>query len=728
MASIEDAIDKNPDLERSLEKSGIKSDTKAVAEIPVYKVTSTDSKIPVSNAHGKLWKSRRDQSLAKRKNDLEDVAWEEAISYYQNNQIPFRSDGEGNFARNETHARKRIRGHGETENIVFANTSSLVPAVYARNPKAEITATHTPDEEMGNIYEDLINKLFEKKAAPGLNLKPKARRSVVNTALTNLAYIEVGYTFKEDSSEQAMKQLQELSIAWSEAKTSEEIREVEGKIMAIEEKINLLRPAGPWAKFRKPQQVLRDSDSESEDLSECKWVMVWEFVPTTWIQAVYGEKNSRGQYKSIYQPSHVLNASVNGDDGRNNVEQEINNYTLLEDSARSGEDEASSYGYKDDYSYKQAQRTKVWYVWDKVTRRVYMYNDKDWSWPIWVWDDPYKLDTFFPFAQLTFYTDPERGIAKSETTYYLDQQDAINEINHEFKHARQQAKFNVAFDKNTVSREDAEKVIKGDEGVAVGVDVPEGYKLGDFLQSILPPSMQYAELFDKRPQYDAIDRVSSVTAIMRGTEFKTNTTNKAIDQYQSTIGVRLDEKIDAVEDFIGDIGYKVLQLCVQFMPSEQVARLIGEEKASLWQNMSTKDFCAQYQLTIVGGSTEKPTSQVKKQMAMEMGQVLGQFVNAAPEAVTLVMLKMFERSFSDTVLEELDWNMIQQSVQQQAAMANAPQGGEGGGGGDIEALLAQLPPEAQQAFQDAVSKGVPPEEAIARIQQAMSAPQEGAPQ
>ena len=41
--------------------------------------------------------------------------------------------------------------------------------------------------------------------------------------------------------------------------------------------------------------------------------------------------------------------------------------------------------------YDKACYTKVWYVWDKVTRRLEMYADNDWKWPIWVWDDPYQL-------------------------------------------------------------------------------------------------------------------------------------------------------------------------------------------------------------------------------------------------------------------------------------------------------------------------------------------------
>ena len=52
--------------------------------------------------------------------------------------------------------------------------------------------------------------------------------------------------------------------------------------------------------------------------------------------------------------------------------------------------------------------------------------------------------------KLQFYTDPEEPIGKSEVTYYLDQQDAINQINSEFKMARQWARRNLFYDKTRV--------------------------------------------------------------------------------------------------------------------------------------------------------------------------------------------------------------------------------------------------------------------------------------
>lgn len=699
--------------------------------VPVYQQVG-DTKVPVSKAHGKLWQSRRDQALSQRRAREFDKAWNEAIRYYRNDQTSHRHDydGEGEYAGNESGARKMYRRFNETENIVFANTSALVPTLYAKNPHAEFTAVDPDDENIGTQVEKLTNRILSKPTAPGVNLKPKVRKSVVMCTLTNVAYIEAGYTFREASSEQAMQDLATLGEQLMKAKTPEKVREIEGRIEALEQTVDVLRPSGPWTKTRRPQDVLWDPDSVEDDpRDDARWCMVRDYISTSYLNAKFTQKKGSARV-SVYKPTHVIKAGEGGENGHNSAEHEIANYSLFNDDEN--KHNAQSYGYTDESSYRKAQRTCCWWVWDRVTQRVLLYSDKDWAWPIWVWDDPYKLQGFFPVYKLQFNTDPEEPTGKGEVTYYLDQQDSINTINSEMKQARQWARRNLFYDKNKVSADEVERFIKGDEDVAVGVDVPEGMNLKDFVQSVVPPSMNFVQLFDKQPILEAIDRVSSVQPVMRGVEFKTNTTNQAINQYNSVAQTRTDEKIDAVEDFIGNIAWALAQLCMQFMPQETVASLIGEKHAQGWQNLNADEIERTIQMTIVGGSTQKPTSEAKKQQSLQMGQVLGQFVNAAPQPVLMVMLKTFRAAFNDVIPDE-EWQIIMDSIGGAAGGA-PPAGGTGDSGppaspdgagaspsqgadpiAALEQVVDAMPPEAKQALGMAMARGVPVREALERI-------------
>lgn len=696
---------------------------------PSYQVVG-DSRVPVSVAHGKLWQSRLEQGRKKRRTDNLDKAWAEALRYYRNDQVAHRDDSDdgvdGDYAGNESGAMKLYRRFSETENIVFANTSALVPTLYAKNPTVEFTAVDQDDNETGVLVQDVVNRLLAKKSQPGINLKPKARKAVVMCTLTNAAYVEVGYTFREQSSQQAIEDITRLSKQLEKAKTPQAVRELEGKIQALEETVSMLRPAGPWAKFRRPQDVIFDPDAVEDDHSDAKWGMIADYINTSYLNAKFRERKS-GKTVSLYKPTHIVSS---GDAGKNTAEHEIDNYSLFNDD-EGKKDNAAAYGYADEDAFRGAQRTKCWWVWDKTTQRVLLYADNDWTWPIWVWDDPYHLQGFYPLSKLQFYTDPEEAMSKGEVTYYLDQQDALNQINSEMKQARQWARRNLFYDKNKVSKDEVEKFMKGDEDVAVGVDVPEGMNLKDMVQSITPPSMQFVQLFDKQPILEAIDRVSSVQPVMRGVEFKTNTTNQAINQYNSIQQTRTDEKIDAVEDFIGQIGWAVAQLCLQFMTAEEVAVLIGERKAAMWQQMDAPTIATQLQMTVVGGSTQKQTSESKKQQALQMGQVLGQFVNASPQPVLAVLVKTLRGAFNDVIPDE-EWQIIMDAIMGQGGGAPAPSAAGGGNGAEgggaptspesqpdpivvLEQLTDALPPEALQALGMAMARGVPVREAIERI-------------
>jgi hypothetical protein len=704
-------------ISQSLTEGGITPEKETQEYSPSYKMMA-DTKIPVSKQLGKLWKSRRDQAKAKLKNEGIADAWDECIRYYNNDQVT-QSDvsGSPNTSRMARKGTGVSDEHIETENVVFANTTALVPATYAKNPDVEITPNDKQDEKIGlfaTCAERLVNALFARKTSPGINLKPKARKCIIMCTLTNVAYLELGWTDKEDSSEATLNEIQYEADRLAKAKDIKEIEEIEGCLAALEEKVDVLTPSGPWAKFRHPKDVLRDPATTHNDLTDCNWILIADYVPTTLLRAIYFKKkeDKEDEWESIYAPTHVLNAKSGG----GHTDEEITNFSLLD-----GHKDYHSYGYDDEESYCKAQYTKVWRVYDKVTRRLLLFNDKNWSWPIWVWDDPYNLTNFFPVYCLEFYTDPEGDYARSEVMYYLDQQDAINEIASERRRAIAWARKNLFYDIDAIkdSAVISAFLSGAEKGGAIGVKVPDGKKMSDLIFSLPPPSGQFMQLFDPQPYLQAIDRVSSVTNVMRGVEYKTNTTNKAIESYESQTQTRLDEKIDQIEDFIGNIGAGLLELCVSKMPAEMVGILTDDKCGEIWSMvtpMSPQDLHSKVAMRMVGGSALKPTARAKKEEALQMGQILGQFGKAVPASV-LVLMKVMERAFDELVITQEDWAMIRASVEKQLQPEQPEQQQQPGGDkiAEMEQMINQLPPAAKQAIGAATAKGVPIRQAVEEV-------------
>ena len=683
---------------------------------PTYRMIG-DSKIPVSKKYGPLWKSRMEQGEKKMK-DSKDI-WEEAIRYFDNDQTNHRYKNEGKQGSAAGSGRGINNQITETENIVFSNITTMVAALYARNPMVEFTANNDEYKKLATCVERVVNTLLAKKSAPGVNLKPKARRGVTTALLTNRAWLEVNWIFKNDSSEQALADLKDLAVELEKAKEEKQIEELEGKISALDAQVSILQPSGPVFRLRHPNDIIIDWSAEEQDGSDAKWIIVLDWIPTTFLKAKWGKKRKDSdQYESIYEPSHILKiGSKEGEEGH-----ESNSFSLFEDDG-----EGKAFGYDDVDAFEKAKMTRVAFVWDKVTRRVFMYNVKDWTWPIWVWDDPLQLDTFYNVFSLYYHDGPCGLQTKGEVAYYLDQQDAVNEITSEEQKARRWARRNVFFNKNLTNQKDVESVLAGDDGTARGLDIPEGMKLGDVIGSILPPSMQFQQLFDKQSKYQAIDRISGLGQVLREGQFKTNANKDAVKFGASMASMRVDDKSDQIEDWLGAAGWALGQLCLQHMPVEQVVSLIGQEAATDWKNLSAEEIAGAFGMQVVGGSTKKPTSQAKKEEALELGQVLGQFVNAAPMAVTKIMLEVFQQAFDEITMKDEDWEALKQEMglmaQQQAAPSGAGAGGQSPVQGSdpqteqIKQTIAQLPPEVQQQLQALVQQGVPPSQALQQVTQ-----------
>lgn len=701
---------------------------------PVYQVYE-NTRIPVSKTMGKLWHMRWDDCKKRLKQSGAEDRWDEVIAYYQNDQ----GGRSGKKARlSEPNTGRPYDYKYGSENIVFANISALIPSVYAKNPDVEITATKKDNEQQAKLFERLLDTLMRRKQAPGVNIKPKMKRLVTLSMLTNISYLEVGYVKKEDSTEEVVAEIEKLSKELSEAKKLDEIQEIEGKLQALEHKIALMAPAGPFVKVRTPDMVMFDGEDAS--LCDSNYVFIGDYIRTDFLRAMYGKKDEQGNWMSIYKPTHVLS----GENDMQGHDDEINNFTLLQDG-----DEHEKFGYKAKEEFDHACRTMCWYVWDKTTRRVYLFNADDWSWPIWVWDDPYHLSSFFPIFPLTYYTDPKSQFGKSEVMYYLDQQDEINDINME--RARMRHWISTKIFVNTAIIKDVNKIsdfLKQDSELLVhGFELPENARMSDAISTLPTPSTQFEQLFDNTQVLAGINRISSVTPVLQNVQYKTNTTNKAIESYESSTQMRLDEKIDANEEILGDVGRAILELCVQFMTKDEVNALLGQafvDDMGGWEEgRNVDDFNLEFNLEIIGGSTLKPTAKVKKEQAVQLGQILGQFANASP-MIVIVMLKMMERAFGeDVVITPDEWNVIIQATQQQmqrgsaegqAQGAQPAQEGQAPAEGQpqdmnqvmqvVEQVIDRLPPEAKQMLGAGIARGIPLKQLVQQLTQAAQGPEQ----
>ena len=630
--------------------------------VPIYKMYG-DNKIPVSKAECKLWHTRKKQALKV----MEDVTdqWDLTYKYFNADQIDFDDRGEIKF-KNSAKLRKT---HKNSQNLVWCNNISLIPALYSQDPTVEVTNNKDKDEvanKEATMIERLLNTLLRKRTAPGLYIKKKARKGILNSLLTNRGILKIGWTFQINSTDDAMKEMSILAEQLSEAKDTKEVQEIEGKLQALDEIISYSQQEGPYIKHVRPYDLVIDPNALEQDGTDADWMMEREWIPTEYLKAKFGVQNDEDEEtKSIYAPSIVLPAGNN------------DNYEEENDVLSNDEETFNNYGFDNAENYKKSCLTECWWVWDRLKHRVYLFSEASWEYPIWVWEDPYNLEEFYPYYILNFHENPNSTLCKGETSYYLDQQDTINMINDQVQKMREFGFNHFLFDTNSgIDKNDIQKWANGGNNI-LGVKLPPNKKWEDVLFNGQLPSDKTQTLYDKSDVINTIDMITGTDATTRTGEYKTNTTNFAIQNYMAGKALKLDDKRDAIECWLGQVSWGIAQLCLQFMTKDTVENLIGIGNADNWQNYDANTIPMKFSLQIVGGSTMKPTSDMKKQEALQIAQVLGQFASATPYVV-IVMLQVLQRALDSVVVKEEDIEMIKNSILQnlQAQQMQAQQQAE----------------------------------------------------
>ena len=712
-------------------------------EPPVYQMYP-GSRIPVSKAFGSLWRTKIEAT--QRANELIYEAWEQCFAYYNNHQVKASESSKGVFQRGDA-----------TENIVYSNVNVMLPAVYGQDPDIAVNTTDKADEPFADCAHNLLNVLLKGKNL--LNCKPKVKKAVGVALMTNFGVLKLDYVLKEDSQESVLRELGEVAKEIARAKNQKALENAYGKLAAIESIVSIYEPGGPKLKNVLARNLVVDPIAEMPDGTDATWMAERCYIQTSYLKYKFTRKDSENSWTYIFKPTHkAVFAEGSGnqkDDAFGLVLQ-----TLSGDPTYQENDEIGT--------YRDLYFTECWLVWDKATRRTALFAADDWAYPLWVWDNYTKTSRFFPYFIFGFGLSTGQTATVGEVSYYLDQQDEINQINRQVSRIRNSI-FNFFFyNSQKISQADIEILMKAlkkgfsDEQAVVGVKVPEGSKIGDIIEAVAPPSIQFKEFFNKEPTLETVNRISNTSDAIRGTHFKTNTNEASVQSYQDAARMSVGAKIEVVEDVMADLCKALLEMCVQNMSMAEVIGYVGQKIGAGWQNMSLDTFNSQFALDIVPGTCEKPDSIFKKKEAIQVVQAIGQFASAAPVTSMKVALRVLEQAFTEVVIKPEDWDLMEAEMSMQAQRGNstgapaAPQPGQnqpgphqpgmgqpppgqptvGGGGAPpmpgqaqqphagnpqgIPPELANLPPQVKQQVMQMHSQGLPAEQIAQYLQQQVS--------
>jgi hypothetical protein len=621
-----------------------------------------DASIPVSKKAGGTWKKRKDDALSAYSDEM--AQWESAMVDYRTTGMLNGIDG----VNTTTGAVKQRHTNDTDENLTRENVKTILRNTYTRNPSVELSSIDPADDKSVESLTMAITEIMRRKTWPGINAKAHVRRMIVHSHLTNFGALRLDYQAREGSRAEGYEALLRVREKMKDAKTAEEEDEFYADLEQIEENLYTQREPGMVLTNVVPGRLIIDPNTTFADLSDCMWVMEELWLGKAFIRKRYCEKRE-GKWVRKTDGKAVGEAgdmSVGQDDDvKGRVATQIMGYTT------DARDEV-----------QKKDKVKCYLVWDRLTRLISLYTDDDWAYPLFVWDDDLKLSRFFPYYILGF-TEPVDGVVQpGESAQYAGQAREINFINNRLSFIRRLAFGTMIFNTRKIKESTAKRLtdhIRNPQKFdTFGMDWDPDTPLKDILDIFVPPDAEYQQLYDKTDLVRTIDRISSTPSWSKGEQFKTNTTNKAVEAYEATTASVANELTDAIEDMLEDLTQSMCELLVSKYSKEQITGLIGESYAATFPFMTVQEFNATFSLAIAAGSTEKPTSDNKRKEALQIAQAVGQVGQATPVTTMMIMVRMFKKAFSSFLFTREDQEMLNQEGQaflQKGISQQQPPGG-----------------------------------------------------
>ena len=486
-------------------------------------------------------------------------------------------------------------------NLIFSHGRQLIPMIYFKNPVVECTALRPDYVHRAKILEAVDNMLLDK-----MRVKEQLKLIIQDAYLYDYGVRKVGYDseFGYDPTGSLWEELfKELGIELTEEER------LEYNTYVIKEFPFFLRVP--------PRRFLVDPDVEGPTLDTAVWCAEEFYRPLEDVM-----EDDRYTVPKDLKATYVLNEDPSG------------NVVL---SPKKEGYSTSGGGRKSD-----VERVKLYEIWDKKTRKVYVVAEECKNF-LREQEDVWDLENFFPYDRLCFNPVSDEHYSTSDAMYVEKQQLEYNDIvTQEMIHRRKENTKWVSR-RNVLAPQDKEKFEQGKPGILIEIDGVPGVDL----QAVT--SGMSADIY--RTRQDCRNDFQEILAMGRNQlaqelgRRKTASEAMLINQYTE---LRNDERRDIVADFLQRAIQDINRIVFKFWDTPTVVKLVGEEGAE-WAEWTGDKLEGEYAIKIVPNSTLPMTKEMHR---MRMRQA---YMDTAGNP--MVDLREMTRVYLDS-FEEFDTSKV----------------------------------------------------------------------
>ena len=239
-------------------------------------------------------------------------------------------------------------------------------------------------------------------------------------------------------------------------------------------------------------------------------------------------------------------------------------------------------------------------IWDKKFDKYYIFPwgvDKPFV------EEPWKFPYLdgLPYAKFDFQEDPSDYYGTGLVHAIENQQYELDRIRtNEYDHRRKHGKVKYAVLKNMMDEADFAKMLSGADEVVQTKAPPN-----EVIQALFAPPLPSDNYQVQGNIMEDIRQLTGQDQLQMGGELPSRTTAREVAARQQIAGLKAQERIGRVDEFVHNVGVQLLQHLQANITTDKMVRVVGPTGQAVWERLSVDEIKEEYDLTVISTSKEE---------------------------------------------------------------------------------------------------------------------------
>jgi len=481
-------------------------------------------------------------------------------------------------------------------NMLFSTANVIVPSIMVNYPKITVTP-RTPDRvQSAQIVEAMANYQWER-----YNFQDEVRMAIKDFVTLGIAVTKVTWVLREEEREmdrdEWVMSAQQAIMEVTQARVNAEMSGMAVDLPSDEDVLAAL-PSTKTVVVEDRANVERVSpfdiyiDPDATRIKDARWIAQRMYIPL---------KDAKERDDWNASARRKLKGAAMSDAKRD--------YDLLFQGEERGNDAAFAV---------------VWEYYDLIDGTVCTFAE---SCEMFLSPpEPFPYPFGHPFVFGENYMIPEKLYPMGDLEAILPLQMELALTRTQMVNDRKRFRRLYMYKPEVIGPDGLAALMSSDDNAMIPIDTDGSF--GDAIAPMattpLPP-----EFYNQTAMIiDDINLVSGVTEYQRGAVAEVRRTATEAAMIQDMANARSADKLAKIEKMISEIAEKTVALAQEFLTTEQVARVLGQDGAASWVPYNRDDVQGQYDFHVAAGSTQPMNESFRRQSAMQLLEVMAPFIGS----------------------------------------------------------------------------------------------------